>query len=666
MMAASYTTLPDGTKVPLAGVTNPTMPLGQSAQYRLTAPAPTNIRPEWAGMEGGYTRPNTIAGNAEYFTWQPNSPFARDPLPQGTANPVRQAAREATKQGMIAARTQKELSRLGANPKKQAQFQTNSLRDLSNQYGVQYHPGGRNDKNPDAGWIGQATNSQLLENYNPADWANGAVPAGLEGIQLGRPGYDPNQTEFPNELGVARLPPGMAWNNPTAATDGSLNVRAPGQNQPGSQGGGGQAGSGGGVPSTSSITPTQVGGQSGSQGGMITQRVGAPQRASVGTGTYTEERLGDANQWQITPEQTVQGQINKVIAADSPLMQQARTAGLQQANARGLLNSGMAIGNAQGEVFKSALPIATSDADVNARAAGYNADEANKFRLTNQAAANQAAQFGSGNKFTASESALQRGFTASESALERELRASEGAAERGSRAGLQESQQAYQGGQNQADRDLQKAQDLFKANVEASLADIANTAGFDKQSQLIYGNLSQEVLRQITAINADVNMNQQSKDYAINQLMQTYKANISLLSAVGSVPDVSTLLNFDQPDEQGTTGINDPHYREVWSQRVQDVLNGSLSMDQAMEWFNGQSEADKAWITEEFNRAKQQQTQQSPTQTKPDQSWVSAWNQRIALLRQGAIDTVQWKQWMDSESDQGKQWVTTLFNGGSF
>ncbi len=666
-MATSYTTLPDGTKVPLAGVTNPRTPIGQSPQYQLTAPAPFDVRPEWAGMEGGYTRPNTIAGNAEYFTWQPNSPFARDPLPQGTANPVRQAAREATKQGMIAARKQKELSRLASNTKKQAQFQTNSLRDLSNQYGVQYHPGGRNDKNPDAGWIGQATNSQLLENYNPADWANGAVPAGLEGIQLGRPGYDPTRTDYANEVGVARLPPGMAWNNPTAATDGSLNVRAPRQNPPGSQGGSGSSGFGGSPPGShgGGGTSTQVGGQFGSQG-MITQRVGAPQRASVGTGTYTEERLGDANQWQITPEQTVQGQINNIIAADSPLMQQARTAGLQQANARGLLNSGMAIGNAQGEVFRSALPIATSDADVNARAAGYNADEANKFRLTNQAAANQAAQFGSGNKFTASESALQRGFTASESALERELRASEGAAERGSRAALQDSQQIYQSEQNKADRDLQKAQDLFKANVEASLADIANTAGFDKQSQLIYGNLSQEVLRQITAINADVNMNQQSKDYAINQLMQTYKANISLLSAVGSVPDVSTLLNFEQPDEQPTTGINDPQYRAVWSQRVQDVLNGSLSMDQAMEWFNGQSEADKAWITEEFNRAKQQQTQQPPVQTKPDQSWVAAWNQRIALLRQGAIDINQWNQWMNSESDQGKQWVTTLFNGGSF
>ncbi len=253
----------------------------------------------------------------------------------------------------------------------------------------------------------------------------------------------------------------------------------------------------------------------------------------VGVGTYNPALLTDATRWNITPEQTVQGQLSNIINQDSPLMQQARTEGLQLANQRGLLNSGMAVGSAQGSLYKTAVPIATSDADVNARSAGYNADEANKFTLTNQQAANQAAQFGAGSKLTQSESAADRAL----------------------REKLQSSQQTWQSGENTADRALQVQQDLFQANVQASLADINNQAGFDKQSQQTYGNLSQELMRQMAAINADVNMNQQSKDYAINQLMQTYKANVSMLSAVGSVPDVSQLLTFEQPQTYTTTDI---------------------------------------------------------------------------------------------------------------
>jgi hypothetical protein len=143
------------------------------------------------------------------------------------------------------------------------------------------------------------------------------------------------------------------------------------------------------------------------------------------------------------------------------------------------------------------------------------------------AAKNQASEFGAGNQFTASENAAQRALQTS----------------------LQESQQAFTGGQNAADRALMVQQDTFKANVDASLANINNSFKFDLQTQGIVGNLSQDFSKSLLAINQDVNMNQASKDYAIQQLYNNYKAQVSLLSAVGSVPDVSQLLNFDK----GTT-----------------------------------------------------------------------------------------------------------------
>jgi len=147
--------------------------------------------------------------------------------------------------------------------------------------------------------------------------------------------------------------------------------------------------------------------------------------------------------------------------------------------------------------------------------------------------------------FEGSQSQLQREFESSQSQLQRELESS----------------------QSQLQRDFDEKQSLFEANVKASLAQIENEAQFDRQSQNIYGGLGQEFTRAMLVINTDNNMNQQSKDYAINQLFDTYKAQISLLSAVGSVPDVSELLIASGPATPGSGAAVDsrPKTKENFS-----------------------------------------------------------------------------------------------------
>jgi hypothetical protein len=61
---------------------------------------------------------------------------------------------------------------------------------------------------------------------------------------------------------------------------------------------------------------------------------------------------------------SVAGNLNAILASDSPLMQRARTAGLQFANKRGLLNSSIAGEAAQNAMIDAALPIASQDADI--------------------------------------------------------------------------------------------------------------------------------------------------------------------------------------------------------------------------------------------------------------------------------------------------------------
>lgn len=82
--------------------------------------------------------------------------------------------------------------------------------------------------------------------------------------------------------------------------------------------------------------------------------------------------------WNVTDNQTVEGRIKGLIDANSPLMQQAATTGLQNSNARGLANSSMSVGASQAEVLKAATPIATADANIHANAAQFNAIDPNK------------------------------------------------------------------------------------------------------------------------------------------------------------------------------------------------------------------------------------------------------------------------------------------------
>jgi hypothetical protein len=104
--------------------------------------------------------------------------------------------------------------------------------------------------------------------------------------------------------------------------------------------------------------------------------------------------LGAPTKWDITSDQTVQGQMKNLIDPNSPYYQQWATAGAQDAAARGFTgNSSIRSTGIMDSVMRGATPIATSDASTYAKAAGYNADMPNQFAISNQNASNSMAQF---------------------------------------------------------------------------------------------------------------------------------------------------------------------------------------------------------------------------------------------------------------------------------
>ncbi|MDH3386887.1 MAG: hypothetical protein OEN02_03195 [Gammaproteobacteria bacterium] len=79
--------------------------------------------------------------------------------------------------------------------------------------------------------------------------------------------------------------------------------------------------------------------------------------ATIGEYTPYAATLGEVNK-----ESTVEGRLGGLLSQNNPYIDRARTAAAQTANRRGMLNTSMAAGAAEGAAIDRALPIAQQDA----------------------------------------------------------------------------------------------------------------------------------------------------------------------------------------------------------------------------------------------------------------------------------------------------------------
>jgi primosomal protein N' len=145
-------------------------------------------------------------------------------------------------------------------------------------------------------------------------------------------------------------------------------------------------------------------------------------------------------------KETVAGQMDTLLNAESPYLTRARTRAAQTANSRGLLNSSIAAGAGEAAAIDASLPIASQDASIYGTAS-----------RDNQAARNQASQFGASEANTSArlntESLNQAQRMQLGAELEKSLIGTRTAAETaliGTRAGAESTLSAQQAAQQQA------------------------------------------------------------------------------------------------------------------------------------------------------------------------------------------------------------------------
>lgn len=300
-----------------------------------------------------------------------------------------------------------------------------------------------------------------------------------------------------------------------------------------------------------------------------------------GTATGYDAAQAKGTEWNVDSNQTVAGQLAKVTKDDSPVLQQARTSGLQTAASRGLVNSSIGVGAAEGAVLDRALQIATPDASTYANAGKYNADVANNMALANQGATNTAQQFTAGSK--------NQQTLANQSATNQQLQQDTQNKQQASLAGYDAAVKAaltnYDGAlkvsMQNADAQTKVQLQSIDSQTRIGLGNIEANYKTLMQANQGATDLYSTTIQQITAIMGNKDLDATAKQNLINQQTSFLQSGLTMIGKMNNL-GLDQLLTFAPGVSGGSTSpiktIDNPDrsQAQTLSQQVIDQRNAQV------------------------------------------------------------------------------------------
>lgn len=251
--------------------------------------------------------------------------------------------------------------------------------------------------------------------------------------------------------------------------------------------------------------------------------------------------------YAVTPEQLTSSNVSKIISQDSPLLQQAQARAAQKANARGLLNSSMAVTAGESALYDAALPIASADAATQERAATNTVNAQNTANLTNAQINTSTSQFNA-----------QAGNTAALTAAQIKSQAELQSVQSNTSLQLADKQAAVTKYVTENQAQLQTTLQNIQSNTSLSIADkqaLTQTAISAADNATKLQMQQQQLAGDLQKISTDGNIRQglAATEANYKMLMQTsagaadlYKQTISNMASIMSDPNVadkSTAMN---------------------------------------------------------------------------------------------------------------------------
>jgi hypothetical protein len=249
---------------------------------------------------------------------------------------------------------------------------------------------------------------------------------------------------------------------------------------------------------------------------------------------------------------TAAGQVESLLANDSPLLQRARTLARQNMAQRGLVNSSMAQGAGVAAMIDRITPIAQQDAQIYSQRAIDNMEAVNSANQFNVQQNNALVSQGLGIAANKDLAVAQQSFQAAQSELDRALQVSMQDKSIKAQTDLATAQQNFQAAQATLDRQQQAtlAQQQIASNERLTLAQIdataknLNTSNAAQMEQLkvqIENNktesgknyaatLAAQANAQINALLADGNLDATAKQSAIDNVIKSTNASLQWAS----------------------------------------------------------------------------------------------------------------------------------------
>ena len=301
-------------------------------------------------------------------------------------------------------------------------------------------------------------------------------------------------------------------------------------------------------------------GQSGASGGATGGGVGGapsaaqpqPPRGIVESAMSQTLPTAGPTHWSVSPEMTVQGQLRTVMDSNSPLMQQARTQGLQVANERGLLNSSIAESAAMDSMYKAALPIAAADATTYAKSASENAGNATNITNSNTSAATSIANTAANNDTSrfnnAANNDTSRFNNAANNATTLAVNNSNNETSRANTAANNATTLATNAANNETSRANAKLQTDAAAALgleESKYRKLAQGSSSAAQLMTNYQGQLSSMLKDQSFSDAE------ARQAAIDQLTNSTKAAIQMIGAMAGDLDIAAYMSQLFPAEEG-------------------------------------------------------------------------------------------------------------------
>ena len=260
------------------------------------------------------------------------------------------------------------------------------------------------------------------------------------------------------------------------------------------------------------------------------------------------------SQINVTPNQTVAGNLATVMDQKNPLMQQAEAQSKDAMNGRGLINSSMAIGAGQGALYDKALQIATPDAQIKAAAATNNAQFGNQNSQFNAGQTQQASALNAGAENTLQSQNLsntqQANLTNANAAnvavhadAASQMQAKLANQQTTNQVVMQNLDSAFKASVANASAQTQlQIQDL-SSQTSQTLANIQATYQTTMQTSSSASQLYQQSIKNITAIAQDPTLDATSKQAAVSQQTQMLQDGMNLFGNLNNL-GISQILSF--------------------------------------------------------------------------------------------------------------------------